>query len=222
MNRRATTFIRQLGVSGGTTTLGYGRLYNWYAASDANFAPSSWKVPTLTEYSTLVVYLGDSTDAGGPAKEAGLTHWKTPNTGATNTSGLTVLGAGQRYYDGSFANLTENGMLTTQTEVDATHNQIEVLLYNNNDFINTGAAFKKSGYSVRLLYTGAGTPTTMTDYDGNTYDVVHIGTQYWTKQNWKCTKLNDGTSIPEVTGNSAWAALTTKAWCYYNNDSGNL
>ena len=42
------------------------------------------------------------------------------------------------------------------------------------------------------------------DIDGNSYDTIVIGTQEWTVQNFKCTKLNDGTAIPEVTGNADW------------------
>jgi uncharacterized protein (TIGR02145 family) len=30
---------------------------------------------------------------------------------------------------------------------------------------------------------------------------------------------NDGTPIPQVTDTTAWANLTTGAWCWYNNDS---
>ena len=43
----------------------------------------------------------------------------------------------------------------------------------------------------------------------------------WTSANYDGTTLRDGTPIPEVTSNSAWAALTTPAWCYYNNDPAN-
>jgi len=61
----------------------------------------------------------------------------------------------------------------------------------------------------------------ITDIDGNVYDTVVIGSQEWTVQNLKTTKLNDGTAIPEVTDNSAWAALTTPGRCAYNNDPAN-
>lgn len=53
--------------------------------------------------------------------------------------------------------------------------------------------------------------------DTNTY--VVIGTQTWMKYNLKVTKYNDGAGIPKVTDNAAWAALTTPAYCWYNNDS---
>jgi len=57
----------------------------------------------------------------------------------------------------------------------------------------------------------------VTDADGNVYQSVRIGNQVWTVENWRSTKYNDGTAIPHVTDNAAWAALTTPGYCYYNN-----
>jgi uncharacterized protein (TIGR02145 family) len=59
------------------------------------------------------------------------------------------------------------------------------------------------------------------DYEGNNYQTIIIGDQEWTVENWKSTKYNDGTDIPNVTDDSAWAALNTPAYCYYNNDPEN-
>lgn len=47
---------------------------------------------------------------------------------------------------------------------------------------------------------------------------VVIGTQTWTLKNLDVATYRDGTSIPQVTDPTAWAGLTTGAWCYYNND----
>jgi uncharacterized protein (TIGR02145 family) len=62
--------------------------------------------------------------------------------------------------------------------------------------------------------------TLVGDADGNSYNPVVIGTQTWLKENLRTTRYNDGTSIPNVTGNAAWAGLTAPAWCWYNNDPG--
>jgi len=59
------------------------------------------------------------------------------------------------------------------------------------------------------------------DIDGNTYTTVTIGTQVWMAQNLKTTKYNDGSNIPNVTGNTAWGALSTGAYCDYDNTSSN-
>jgi uncharacterized protein (TIGR02145 family) len=50
---------------------------------------------------------------------------------------------------------------------------------------------------------------------------VTIGTQIWQITNLDVTTYRDGTPIPQVTDPTAWANLTTGAWCYYNNDPAN-
>jgi len=47
---------------------------------------------------------------------------------------------------------------------------------------------------------------------------VTICTQTWTTKNLAVTAYSDGTVIPQVSDPTAWANLTTGAWCYYNND----
>jgi uncharacterized protein (TIGR02145 family) len=69
--------------------------------------------------------------------------------------------------------------------------------------------------------TGGGQTGTVTDYEGNVYQTIKIGNQWWMAENLKSTKYNDGTSIPEVTDLYAWALLTTPGFCWYNNDIAN-
>ena len=48
---------------------------------------------------------------------------------------------------------------------------------------------------------------------------VSICCQRWMIRNLDVTTYRNGDPIPKVTNNAAWAALTTGAYCYYNNDS---
>ena len=48
---------------------------------------------------------------------------------------------------------------------------------------------------------------------------IVIGTQQWMRENLDVLTYRNGDIIPQVTDPTAWAALTTGAWCYYNNDS---
>ena len=78
----------------GTT---YGKLYNWYAVNDSRgLAPTGYHIPTSAEWSTLTTYLGGMQIAGGKMKESGTSHWISPNTDATNSSGFTGLPGGYR------------------------------------------------------------------------------------------------------------------------------
>jgi uncharacterized protein (TIGR02145 family) len=58
----------------------------------------------------------------------------------------------------------------------------------------------------------------ITDVDGNTYNSLTYGDQVWTVENAEMVTYRDGTSIPEVTDNTAWQNLTTGAWAYFDND----
>jgi len=56
-----------------------------------------------------------------------------------------------------------------------------------------------------------------TDGAGNYYPVVQIGEQLWMAENLHTTAYSDGTSIPNISDNTAWNGLTTGAYCDYNN-----
>jgi uncharacterized protein (TIGR02145 family) len=59
-------------------------------------------------------------------------------------------------------------------------------------------------------------------YGVDTYDLVAIGDQCWFAENLRTTVYADGSPIPEVTGNSAWAGLSTGARCDYGNNANNV
>jgi uncharacterized protein (TIGR02145 family) len=58
-----------------------------------------------------------------------------------------------------------------------------------------------------------------TDPDGNLYSVVQIGTQLWMAENLKSVKYRNSDPIDKVTDDIQWRALTTGAYCNYNNNT---
>jgi uncharacterized protein (TIGR02145 family) len=59
--------------------------------------------------------------------------------------------------------------------------------------------------------------STVTDFDGNVYQTVTIGSQVWMKENLKVTHYRNGDSIPNITDNTLWCNLTSGAYCNYGN-----
>jgi|WetSurSiteA1Bulk_404760.scaffolds.fasta_scaffold08114_3 uncharacterized protein (TIGR02145 family) len=86
----------------------YGRLYTWNAAMKGaatekaqGVCPVGWHIPSVSDWVILEDFLGGYQIAGGKMKESGTTHWLSPNTGATNSSGFTSLPSGF-YFNGNF------------------------------------------------------------------------------------------------------------------------
>ncbi|HEY5535547.1 MAG TPA: fibrobacter succinogenes major paralogous domain-containing protein [Ignavibacteria bacterium] len=61
----------------------------------------------------------------------------------------------------------------------------------------------------------------VTDIDGNTYKTITIGKQVWFSENLNVEHYRNGDVIPQVQDKEEWASLTSGAWCYYDNNSGN-
>jgi uncharacterized protein (TIGR02145 family) len=131
----------------------YGALYNYHVVSTGKLAPAGWHVPSKTEWSTLIAYLGGTTVAGGKLKEMGTTHWQSPNTGATNESGFTAFPGGARnlsYPVESYNGIGKSGMWWSTTEestasyyyMNLSFGSNEASLYNN---------VRPTGLSVRCI-----------------------------------------------------------------------
>lgn len=148
-----------------STEVTYGRLYNWYAVNDPRgIAPQGWHVPTDAEWNKLVKCIDPAADtlcqnctqsstAGGAMKEAGTSHWSTPNTGATNSSGFEGLPGGYRSNLGKFGNLLSLAWWSA-SEYDNTlawaRSWARYLYYNSSD-VYWGYDGKTNGFSVRVV-----------------------------------------------------------------------
>jgi uncharacterized protein (TIGR02145 family) len=129
----------------------YSHLYNWYAVTDnRNIAPTGWHVPTDAEWTTLTNYLGGENAAGGKLKETGLTHWVTPNDGATNSSGFTALPGGYRQDDGSFYNINDDVNWWSSTVNNPSGAWGRNVNYNYS-YVTKDSYNKNSGFSVRCV-----------------------------------------------------------------------
>jgi uncharacterized protein (TIGR02145 family) len=58
---------------------------------------------------------------------------------------------------------------------------------------------------------------TVTDIDGNVYQTVKIGNQWWIAENLKVTHYRNGDSIVLVTDGGTWKGLSTGAYCNFDN-----
>lgn len=62
----------------------------------------------------------------------------------------------------------------------------------------------------------------LVDIDGNVYTIIKIGKQYWTVENLKTTRFNDGSPITYINNERAWYEADdykTPAYCFYNDDA---
>ena len=64
------------------------------------------------------------------------------------------------------------------------------------------------------------TPAIVKDIDGNSYNIITIGTQEWLLENLKTTRYQNGEAIAMVTDDNQWNSLSTGAFCNYENDAG--
>jgi len=137
-------------------------LYNWYAVTDPRgLAPQGWHVPSDAEWNKLVKCIDPSADttcqnctqsatAGGAMKETGTSHWISPNTGATNSSGFAGLPGGFRNNGGSFNDIGYYGYWWSSTENGTTNAWYRNLGCNYSDVLRDYVN-KTYGFSVRCL-----------------------------------------------------------------------
>jgi len=230
---------RQVIALGGPS---YGLLYNWYASTDVrNIANTGWHVSNLDDWKTLMLYLDPATEilsdysgseiAGSALKETGTIYWSSPNSDATNSVKFNGRGSGYRGYDtGFFYDEKDSGYFWLSDLVDGYGNAfieasdgfMVASTYDDSFYVD----YRKYGDSIRLVKDSTilthGQTGTYTGNDGKVYSTICIGTQEWLSRNLVETKYRNGDSIPEVTNDAAWIALTDGALCAYENNWDNI
>jgi uncharacterized protein (TIGR02145 family) len=146
----------------------YGALYTWAAAmkgvassiSDPSrvqgACPTGWHLPSHDEWQSLETYLGGSSVAGGKLKEAGTTHWLSPNVGATNESGFSAVPGGFLIsfpnYPSSYCAFVGNGSIGVwwSSSEDLSTTIYRSVSYDNSS-VEAGGNPKIYGQSVRCV-----------------------------------------------------------------------
>ncbi len=140
---------------------------------------------------------GNITSDGGATVTARGVCWST-NLTPTVADSKTTDGTGAGSFTSSITGLT-----------DSTAYYVRAYATNSNG----------TGYGNTSSFTTTDSMGTVTDIDGNIYQTVKIGNQWWMAENLKVTHYRNGDAIPNVTDNTAWEGLTTGAYCNYNNDT---
>lgn len=134
-----------------TSKNSYGALYNWYTVNTGKLCPAGWHVPTDGEWTTLTNYFGTEEIAGGKLKEKGITHWESPNEGATNEVGFTALPGGNRGFNGAFGDQGGFGYWWTSSGSNTTEAWYRNLGYPGSWVRRLSFGNKHSGFSVRCV-----------------------------------------------------------------------
>ncbi|MCP4566560.1 MAG: hypothetical protein GY841_03140 [FCB group bacterium] len=66
------------------------------------------------------------------------------------------------------------------------------------------------------------TTGTIRDFDGNFYQTVKIGDQWWMAENLKATHYRNGDEVPIISEDATWRDLISGACCAHSNDIQNV
>ena len=156
-----------------TNATNYGFLYNWYAAagiitsggaSTKNICPTGWKVPSDSDWNTLIQFIDNtasatavgsqSLSAGGKLKSTTLWIAASPDMPGTDDYGFAALPGGTRVSGGSFSDIGVRAFFWSATDSGANSAWGRSLYnYSLNVFRShdSGNDYKPSGASIRCL-----------------------------------------------------------------------
>ena len=201
-----------------------GRLYNWYSVNNASgIAESDLLMPNNTDWEILTNYI--ETLHYGQSDTVALFMKSVLNWDGIYNINFESIPTGIRDDIGVFS------LSTTRTSLWTSNYVLPIAAISKKLTTSVGNVVQVlespiNGFSIRMLVNPSAENENYaldgakyTDQDGNVYDIVQIGTQFWLGQNWACTKYADGSTIPELRDDTPWTADTIGAQCVYDNDN---
>jgi len=203
------------------TSLHNGFIYNGLALKHADFCPIGFHFPSVVEFQSLIDMIGVGADySSGHFKKIDFSRWTDPNyfDSLTDFFNLSFLPSGHRpNYYGQFTGydfVSSNYLLGTNPQLFESFTLYKDSLVIYFDLLNDF----NFGCSTRLIKDTNDGSSTYTDLDGNIYPLINVNGNLWLGENYKCTKLNNGVPISNITDNNDWINTSIPAYCIYNND----
>ncbi|HER07553.1 MAG TPA: hypothetical protein ENO20_01470 [Bacteroides sp.] len=142
-----------------TLNMSWGAFYTWETVQTGKLCPSGWHVSSDADWKQLEIFLGmDETEAdqlnlrgtveGGMMKTTDL--WDSPNTGATNETGLSVIPSGTAEHYASFSDLNREAYIWTSDAYSTNEAIFRSFRYSHAQ-IRRSYTYKAAGYSVRCV-----------------------------------------------------------------------
>lgn len=141
----------------------YGALYNGYVLENSDkLCPPGWRVASDDDWKELEMYMGMTreqadgtvwrgTNEGGKLKETGTGKWATPNKGAVNAGGLSIVPGGRRDSGGRFYDQSTGSTIWTSS-VTSISSACYRHFSNTNKMIGRNLqGDKKFGFAVRCI-----------------------------------------------------------------------
>ncbi len=136
----------------------YGGLYQWAEAMQyssgqviVGLCPGGWHVPSQSEWTDFIDFLGGPSVAGGKMKETGYIHWKYPNLGATNLSGFNALPAGAKNPNGPFDAIDQNVYFWSSNTGGMSNMAFNIQVSHLNAGVSEWDSSKLLGLSLRCI-----------------------------------------------------------------------
>jgi uncharacterized protein (TIGR02145 family) len=149
----------------------YGKLYTWHVVIDSRgICPPQWRVPDIVDWEQMIGHLDALSEdyitpaegsveisavAGGMLRQTGTLEdqtglWHSPNSGATNVTGMNLVPSGLRDPSGAFDGKGYNAAFWSFTE-ETNNSAIMIYTHYFNPGIYANHFVKSSGYAVRCV-----------------------------------------------------------------------